>query len=201
MSDRIPSERAPHDRRPTERPGAPRIPPLDREDATPVQLELLDAATVPGGGASNIFATLVRAPGLFRRWLPFGGKLLAGKLADREREIAILRTGWLCQAVYEWGQHVAIGRLCGLDDDDVRRIQAGPDAAGWTELESAILRATDELHDDACVSDATWARLAEHYDEAQLIELVMLVGHYHLVSFALNSLGVQREAGVVGFDL
>jgi alkylhydroperoxidase family enzyme len=183
------------------RPERPRIPPLDPADATDVQRELLDAAAVPGGGASNIFATLVRAPGLFRRWLPFGGKLLAGKLGAREREIAVLRAGWRCRSVYEWGQHVAIGRLAGLDDDDFRRIQAGPDAAGWSALDAAILRAVDELHDDACVSDATWATLAGHYDEAQLIELVMLIGHYHLVSFALNSLGVQREPWVAGFDL
>ena len=183
-----------------ERPISPRIPPLDPDDASDVQRELLVAASVPGGGASNIFATLVRAPGLFRRWLPFGGKLLAGKLDAREREIAVLRVGWLCRSEYEWGQHVAIGRLVGLDDDDIARIQDGPDAAGWPPIEAAILRATDELHDDACVSDATWAELAAHYDEAQLIELVMLIGHYHLVSFALNSLGVQREPGVVGFD-
>jgi alkylhydroperoxidase family enzyme len=181
-----------------DRPTVPRIPPLDPADADGAQRELLDAAAVPGGGASNIFATLVRAPGVFRRWLPFGGKLLNGKVPARERELAILRVGWRCRAEYEWGQHVAIGRLVGLTDEEIARIVAGPDAPGWTLLEAAVLRAADELHDDACITDGTWATLAEHLDEAQLIELVMLIGHYHLVSFALNSLGVQREPGVEG---
>ena len=183
-----------------DRPTVPRIPPLEPADADPAQVELLAAATVPGGGASNIFATLVRAPGLFRKWLPFGGKLLNGKVAARERELAILRVGWLCRSEYEWGQHVAIGRLVGVSDDDIERIKAGPEAEGWTPTEAAILRAADELHGDACITDGTWAELAGVFDEAQLIELVTVIGHYHLVSFALNSFGVQREPGVEGFD-
>ena len=57
----------------------------------------------------------------------------------------------------------------------------------------------DELHDDSCIGDATWAALAERYDEHQLIEVPMVVGHYHLVSFTLNSLGVPLEDGAQGF--
>ena len=67
------------------------------------------------------------------------------------------------------------------------------------ELEAALLRAADELHADACISDATWGVLAAQLDERQLIEVPMLIGHYHLVAFTLNSLGVQREPGVPGF--
>jgi 4-carboxymuconolactone decarboxylase len=113
---------------------------------------------------ANIFATLVRHPGLFRRWLPFGGKLLSGKLPARDRELLSLRTGWLCQ------------------------------------FEATLLLAADELHSDARISDATWDALASRYDERQMIEIPMLIGHYHMVAFALNSLGVQLEQGVTGFD-
>lgn len=182
-----------------ERPGSPRISPLAPDEQDEQARELLAGAGRPGTPASNIFTTLVRHPGLFRRWLPFGGKLLAGKLAARDRELLILRTGWLCRSEYEWGQHVLIGRDAGLSDEEIRRIQAGPDAADWSAPEAALLRAVDELHDDACISDTTWAALTEHYDERQLIEVPMVVGHYHLVAFTLNSLGVQREPGVPGF--
>ncbi|MDQ3107507.1 MAG: carboxymuconolactone decarboxylase family protein, partial [Actinomycetota bacterium] len=99
---------------------------------------------------------------------------------------------------YEWGQHVPIGRRAGLTDEEIARIPAGPAAAGWSDLDRTILQATDELHEQSCIADATWARLSEEYDDKQLIELVMVIGHYHLVSFALNTLGVQREEGVVG---
>ncbi len=151
------------------------------------------------GPTQNIFRTLARHPGLFRKWMPFGGKLLNGKLPARERELAILRVGWLCRSDYEWGQHVPIGRRAGLTEDEIARIPSGPKGSGWSELDRAILSATDELHESACIADATWVRLAAEYDEKQLIELVMCVGQYHLVSFALNTFGVQREEGVVGF--
>jgi len=174
-----------------------RVAALGDDEMDEQQRELLRGVIVPGG-TSNIFRTLVRHPGLFRRWMPFGGKLLNGKLPARERELAILRVGWLCQSEYEWGQHVPIGRAAGLTDEEIGRIPSGAAAHGWSELDRTILTATDELHTDACVGDASWARLSEEYDEKQRIELVMVVGHYHLVSFALNSFGVQREEGVVG---
>jgi 4-carboxymuconolactone decarboxylase len=182
------------------RPQSPRLSPLAPADRDAVADELLAGAGPRDGPTLNIFATLVRHPGLFRRWLPFAGKLLAGKLSARDRELAILRTAWRCRSEYEWGQHVAIGRAVGLSADDIHRVLDGPDAPGWSAADAAVLRAADELHDDACVSDSTWELLARQYDERQLIELIMLVGHYHLVAFTLNSLGVEREPGVVGFE-
>jgi alkylhydroperoxidase family enzyme len=180
------------------RPATPRIAPLPPAEHDDDVRELLGDAAVPGGFATNIFGTLVRHRGLFRRWLPFGGKLLAGRIPPRDRELAILRVAWLCRSDYEWGQHVVIAGTAGVTDEEIRRIPAGPDAGGWTSFERAVLRATDELHADACITDDTWSALAERYDERQLIELPMLVGHYHLVAFALNSLGVQLEPGLQG---
>lgn len=162
--------------------------------------ELLASVDTGDSPASNIFATLLHHPGLVRKWLPFGGKLLAGKLPARDRELLILRTGWRCRAEYEWGQHALIGRAAGLTEDDLERVKSGPDAPDWDPFDATLLRAADELHDESCVSDSTWEALAARYDERQLIEVTMVVGQYHLVSFALNSLGVQREAGVPGFD-
>jgi alkylhydroperoxidase family enzyme len=180
------------------RPTRPRIAPLPPDEHDDEVRELLEGVAAPGGFASNIFATLVRHPGLFRRWLPFGGKLLSGRIPARERELVILRTAWLCRSDYEWGQHDLIARSVGLADDEIRRVRTGPDAEGWDATERMLLRATDELHADACIADQTWAALAAHYDVKQLIELPMLVGHYHLVAYTLNSLGVQLEAGLEG---
>ena len=172
---------------------APRIPPLPEDERDDQARELLDQAGVRPGGAANIFTTLVRHPGLFRRWLPFGGKLLAGKLPARDRELLILRTGWNCGSTYEWAQHVLIARTAGLGAEEIARVKDGPGAAGWSAADATLLRAADELHADARISDATWAALAGAYDQRQMIEVPMLVGHYHLVGFALNSLGVQVE--------
>ena len=182
---------------------APRIAPLSPDEQDDQARELLGGVRVAGADrapAANIFATLVRHPGLFRRWMPFAGKLLVGKLPARDRELLILRTGWLCGAEYEWGQHKLIAQALDVPDEEIERVKAGPEAEGWDEFDAALMRAADELHADAEISDATWGALASRYDERQLIEVPMLIGHYHMVAFTLNSLGVQLEPGVGGFD-
>jgi 4-carboxymuconolactone decarboxylase len=178
------------------RPSTPRIPPLRDEDADEQTSALLEEVRLPNAQAINIFATLVRHPGLYRRWMPFAGKLLAGKLPNRDRELLILRSAWRCASSYEWGQHVRIATDAGISADEIDRVASGPDAPGWDAFDRALLTAVDELHDDACITDRTWDALAARYDERQMIELPMLVGQYHMLAFALNSLGVQRESGV-----
>ena len=174
---------------------APRIPPLPREGRDPRTEELLEPLRRPDGTELNIFATLAHHPKLLKRWSAFGGVLLyGGSLPARERELLILRAGYLCRAHYEWGQHVAIGRAAGLADAEIARVPAGPDAEGWSGEDTALLRAADELHRDSRIGDATWAALAERWDEPQLIEICMVVGQYHLVAFTLNSLGVEPES-------
>jgi alkylhydroperoxidase family enzyme len=150
----------------------------------------------------NIFATLAHHPKLMKRWMVFGNHVLAkSKLSARDRELLILRTGWNCRAPYEWGQHVAIGRTVGITDDEIVRIAAGPDAAGWDAADAMLLRAADELHTDQSITDATYAALSERYDDQQLLDLVFTVGQYHLVSMALNTLRVQRDDGVTGVPI
>jgi alkylhydroperoxidase family enzyme len=178
----------------------PRIPPLPPEEQDEQAKELLDGIRAGDAPASNIFSTLVRHPGLFRRWLPFGGKLLGGgKLPPRDRELLILRTGWNCTAEYEWAQHREISRSIGITDEEITRVREGPDAAGWDPFDASLLRAADELHAQSKITDDTWAKLTDRYDEKQLIEVPMLVGHYHMVAFTLNSLGVPLEDGLAGF--
>jgi 4-carboxymuconolactone decarboxylase len=130
--------------------------------------------------------------------MPFAGKLLAGKLPARDRELLILRSAWRCASSYEWGQHVRLAKQAGISAEEIDRIATGPGTPGWEPFDRTLLTAVDELHDDACLTDATWATLASRYDERQMIELPMLVGQYHMLAFALNSMGVQREPGVPG---
>ena len=179
------------------RPASPRISPLPKAEQSEAAKELLAASVLPD---ANIFTTLVRAPGLFRKWLPFGGKLLRGKLPGRDRELLILRTAWNCQAQYEWGQHVIIGGHEGITAVEIDRI-ASQEIGAWSEQDSVLMRAADELHDDCCISDETWEQLSRIYDIEQLIEIPMLVGQYHLVAMTLNSLGVALDDGIEGFPV
>ncbi len=168
----------------------PRVPPLPLEEIP----EELRVRLGGGGPVLNIFRTLARHPKLLKRWLVFGGHVLSkSTLPPRERELVILRIGWLCRSGYEWGQHVVIGRHVGLGDEEIERIAEGPEAPGWSDDDRALLRAVDELHDDAFVADATWKALAARWNTQQLMDLVFTVGQYNLVSMALNTLGVQLD--------
>ena len=152
------------------------------------------------GPIPNIVKTLARHPKLLKRWNVFANHVLhKSTLPPREREILILRIGWLCKSEYEWGQHVLIGKRAGLTGEEIQRITEGPDAPGWSPFDAALLRAAGELHRDAVVSDSTWNALAGQYDVRQLMDVVFTVGQYNLVSMALNTLGVQRDPGVPGF--
>ena len=84
----------------------------------------------------------------------------------------------------------------GIEREAIDRVLESPDAAGWRDHEATLMRAVDQLHDDSRISDSTWEALAGEYDYTQLIELTMLIGQYHMVAFALNSLGVELDEGL-----
>ena len=178
----------------------PRIQPVSLADADPETRELLGAlSTLRGDDAEvlNVFKTMAQHPKLLKRWLVFANHVLTkSTISGRDRELAILRAGWLCDAPYEWGQHVGIGMREGITEEEVERVAVGPDAPGWSAHDAAVLRAADELHEHSTISDATWATLCETYDTQQCMDLVFAIGQYHLVSFALNAFGVERDDGL-----
>ena len=150
----------------------------------------------------NIFKTLTNHPDLMRRWMVFANHVLfKSTLPFREKELLILRIGYLCQAEYEWGQHVQVARKGGVDDTDIRLAKTGPESPGISDVDRLLLTAADELHSDAFISDATWAGLSEHFNTQQMMDIVFTIGQYNLVSMALNSFGVQLDDGLPGWDV
>lgn len=186
--------------------GAPiRIPPLpDDELGSEVRELVRRIGNTLGLEApetlTTYFAVLARHPDLFRLQLETGIFLFSGSaIPPRERELAVLRTAWLAGAPYEWGQHVLIGREMGFTEADTDRVRAGPEAEGWSSHETAILRAVDELFERQMISDATWAALAQTWNEAQLIELPCLVGQYLGVAMLQNTLRMPLARDARGF--
>jgi acetyl esterase/lipase/alkylhydroperoxidase family enzyme len=173
----------------------PRIPPLQDEEMTKAQSDLV-APYTNDGRIDNVFRTMVQHPDLMRRWLPFVNHVLAkSTLSLREREILILRIGWRCRSEYEWVQHVRAGRRAGLSETDIAHIAAGH---GLDGKESLLLKATDELHDGAKIGAETWNALAGHYSRQQLMDIVFTVGQYAMVSMALNSFEVEVDEELKG---
>ena len=173
----------------------PRVLPLPESEWNETVKNALRDVKVGQGAVPNIFRTLAHHPDLMRRWLVFGNHVLfKSTVPARERELVILRIGWLCEAEYEWAQHVRIGKEAGLNDEEIHRIKIGHSAKGWSPRDVLLLKATDELHKDACITDPTWAGLTQHYDTQQLMDIVFAIGQYNLVSMVLNTFGVQLDA-------
>jgi len=173
-----------------------RINPVEEADWTSSQRALL-APQVMRGRVQNIFLTLAKHEALAKRWMVFANHILhKSTLPPRDREILILRIGWLCQSGYEWGQHVLIGLKSGLSEEDIENIKTGPEAERWSSHDRLLLRAVDELNADAFLSDDVWLGLKGSYSEPQMMDLVFTVGQYQLVSMALNTFGVQLDPGL-----
>ena len=171
----------------------PRIQPVTEADWTDDSRPVL-AANAARGPLLNVFTTIARHPKLLKRWVVFANHVLNGStLPPRERELVILRTGFLCGSGYEWAQHVAIGRQAGLTVDEVERLTLGSAAAGWSDGDRLLLQATEELVAEHFIGDSTWSGLTTIWNEQQMMDIVFTVGQYTLVSMALNSFGVQLE--------
>jgi AhpD family alkylhydroperoxidase len=173
----------------------PRIAPGGRSEIGPVNLGIARIAGVAMGTAPpNIFLTLGRHRGIFRKWLRFAGALMpGGRLPRADTELLILRVADNTGCEYEWHHHERIAQLSGLSAEDVERVREGAEAAGWSERQAVLLRAADELHANRKIGDGTWTALRAHLSEVEAIELCLLVGHYEMLAMTLNSLEVEPD--------
>ena len=168
------------------RPASARITPIEYNDSRSKRI--------------NVLKTMNKHKDMNRRWMSWASYVLSDPAEDgravsrRLTEVAILRVGWLLNATYEWHQHVRMAKEdTDITDDDIRAIQVGASDLRWNAEEKALLTMVDELRSYSCVSDATWAALTAVFSHKQIMDLVGATGQYTLVSFMLNSFGVELE--------
>jgi alkylhydroperoxidase family enzyme len=174
----------------------PRLPALPPEERTERQQQLLDEMSmVVVDGVRKprqdkaALEILVRHAELYKAHVDVAQKYLSDCEMDiRDRELAILRIGWLSQAPFEWGAHVAIARRNGITAEEIERVIEGSFASGWSRKDRVIVRAMEELHFSSMITDETWAGLQEFYNDKKLIELVILAGQYKTVAYYQNAL-------------
>lgn len=182
----------------------PRIPPADSPYGDAMGDEL--KRWMPPGAAVeplNIFRTLVVNLPLAQAMRGLGSFILGRRLSlsVRERELIIDRTCARCGCEYEWGVHVAaFGRSAGLSDDDIVATAAlGLAGSSLSERDLLILRLVDELHDTSAISDELWQSLVTHWTPAQLLEMMVVVGWYHTISYVANGVNMEREGWAATF--
>ena len=170
-----------------------KIPPLPPDEWTEQQraavrrLLSTDSTDVP-----ESVAIVLRHLDLFEVWYPFGQVLQnTGRVPPRDREIMILRVAVHCDSAYVWAKHESFAGRFDLEPDEVHRVSVGAAAPGWTDWERLLICAVDELCEHTRISQPTWARLAQRYDDAQLLECLFLVGEYRLLSGLFNSIAID----------
>ncbi len=145
--------------------------------------------------APNLYTTLARHPAAMHSFVAMGGHIRNSSLPQREKEILILRTGWLSRSGYEWNAHNRLGQRAGLTKTEIAGIAEGSTSAILGVADRLLCRAAEEIHADQFISDLTWKELRSHWSEAQCVDLVFTVGYYVLVCALLNSLGIQFDPG------
>ena len=160
-----------------------------------------DGPPVPLEHCPDMVATLMRYPKLWDRLSLLSAQLQSADatLPVRVRQLAIMRTVWLCGAPYQWGEHLARTKLAGVSEAEIERLQHGSDGGDWKPFDRAVIAAVDDYHSDHFVSEATWIELAAQLDESQLVELLVLIGQFASVAFVLNSLRMRLEPHNKGF--
>jgi alkylhydroperoxidase family enzyme len=139
-----------------------------------------------------LYGMLLHNVSLLKVFKPMSSHFLKeSTLPLRDRELAILRIAWLCQAPYPWGEHCKIGAKVGLTTEEIERVTVGSTAPGWDEHDRALVKAAEELRADAMVSDDTWLTLAKKLREGQLLELVIMIGQYQTLAGLMNSVRLR----------
>ena len=177
----------------------PRVPPRQAPYSPQVE-KSFQVIMPPGIPPLNIFRTLAHNERVLARVVQ-GGLLDRGSISVAQRELVILRACALCGAEYEWGVHVtAYHHQAGFNAAQIANTCASAITNSlWNEEQRSLLRMVDELHADATISSTTWQQLRTLFSDEQLIELVMLAGQYHAISFLVNSLQVENEAFAARF--
>ncbi len=169
-----------------------RIPYVDPETAPEAVRETLAQSPV----LLNIFKTVAHAETNFRPWLRLGASILGRQsLSSKLRELAILRIAQIEKAPYEWTQHVPIAKHTGVTDAQIEALEQGL-ASGecFDEVETIVLRFTDEVVDNVKASDTTFAAMAKHFSPQEIVELVLAIGFYMTVARVTETLAVDIDA-------
>lgn len=150
--------------------------------------------------AYNVLGTLAHNPMVAEQIGRFSIKMLFKTAAERRQiELVVLRMGWNCRSIYEFGQHTLFGLDAGLTEAEIYAVTRPLVTHEWSETDRILLQMVDDLHGDDCVSDATWAELSAHWPVSDVMEFMGAALIYRVVSSMLNSCGVELDDGVPGW--
>lgn len=176
--------------------------PLTSRDDFPEDLRYVWDRTATAGTMPNIFRTMGNNAPLMRNYLRLGNSLWNDSGIDvATRELIILRTAFNARSVYEWHQHVRIGRQAGITDEKIRALSDWRSSSLFTESEKALLDYADAVSESSHPRQELHDAVAAHYPPATLVAVNILVGFYMMTARFLGGMEVETEEPFIGWDL
>jgi 4-carboxymuconolactone decarboxylase len=173
-----------------------RLPQVRPDDVTDEMREFLSKWTggvFQGADKNPVLLTFAHHPKLADLFSQFNIHLLStNTLPVKQRQIAIMRTAWICNATYMWSSHLRTSMRCGLSPDMYAPIKVGADDPYFSDFERVVIRATDELVHDKIVSDASWQALMAEWNNQQMLDFLFTVGAYVTIAGVMRSTGAER---------
>lgn len=174
---------------------------VERSDF-PEELKYVWDRIETNGEVPNIFRTMGNNPALLRSYLRLGNGLWAECGLDLpQRELAILRTAILHRSMYEWHQHVRIGRQAGLTDERIVSLHHWLAADVYSEAERAMLAYIDAVAATEHPAVDIHQALARHFPDSTIVGINLLAGFYGMTAKFLGAMEVETEGPFVGWQL
>ncbi len=166
------------------------LPYLDDKDASPEVLKILKSGAV----VLNVQRMTANAQSIFVQRSRLSNALFTQiKIDPKLREIAILRTAKDCHSVYEWTQHVPAAKHLGVSEEQIAAIEDWQNATCFSEVERLVLKFTDEVNANVKASRATLEALKQHLSAGEIIELLIIIGHWRQTASILETTEVELE--------
>jgi 4-carboxymuconolactone decarboxylase len=153
-----------------------------------------DPALAKGMSRLNVFRALLNNPTITLAQSGMAGALMGSKTLDhRLRELVILRTGWRTKSEYEFVQHVGVSRRMKMTDEEILGVRNPAECKAYNDIDLAVIAMADELHDHSQVSAKTWAALEKAFSAAQLVELILVAGFWHMMAGFLKTAEIPLD--------
>jgi 4-carboxymuconolactone decarboxylase len=153
-----------------------------------------DPALAKSMSQLNVFRALLNNPAITFAQSGLAGALMGSKtLNHRVRELVILRTGWRTKSEYEFVQHVAVSRRLGMNDEEILGVRNPAECKAYSNADRAVIAMADELHDHSEVSPATWSALQKSFSQAELVELILVAGFWHMMAGFLKTAKIPLD--------
>jgi 4-carboxymuconolactone decarboxylase len=148
----------------------------------------------------NIFRVFAHADSAFAPYLRFAGALLVQlELDPRLRELAILLVAARTGAEYEWIQHVGISQALGIDSEQISAVQRDDLQADCFDSDARVLlRFTSQVLERPRADDETFTTLTERFPPRQIVELLLVIGSYHMLARLMTTLDLELDLAAAG---